>query len=88
MMRSAASVNKATEALRCELQAYSQQAANDTIAATKAIMGSKSVFDAFELQSEFAKTAFENYAKELTKLGELFTTAAKEGFLPFRSPHQ
>lgn len=85
MMRTAASLSKATEALCCELQAYSHRSMDDTIVATRAIMGSKSMLDAFELQAEFAKTAFENYANELTKLGELFATATKDGFSQFRA---
>src|SRR5262249_54041921 len=41
---------KGVETLHNELYSYSKQSIEDTIAATKALMGSKSVHEAFELQ--------------------------------------
>ena len=82
MMRSTASINKTTEALRLELQTYSQQAANDTMAATRAIMGSKSMLDAFEIQTEFAKTAYEGFVAQASKINQLFVKLATEAFKP------
>ena len=55
-----------------------------TVAATKAVMGSKSVHEAFEFQTDFAKSAFEAYVAELSKLSELTTAAAKDSFAPFK----
>ena len=48
-------------------------AIEDSIAASKAILGSKSVHEAFELQTDFAKSAFESYVSELTKFGEILS---------------
>ena len=43
-------------------------------------MGSKSLHEAFEYQSDFAKSAFESYIAEMTKFGELFTATTKSSF--------
>ena len=43
-------------------------------------MGSKSVHEAFEFQTDFAKSAFESYVAELTKISELVTAATKDSF--------
>ncbi len=48
-------------------------------------MGSKSVHEAFELQTDFAKSAFEAYIGELTKFSELVTATAKDTFAPLRA---
>ena len=47
-------------------------------------MGSKSVHEAFEFQTDFAKSAFEAYISELSKIGELATATTKETYAPFK----
>ena len=47
-------------------------------------MTTKSVHEAFELQSDFAKTQFEGYVAQMTKLGEIYVAAAKDSFAPIQ----
>jgi phasin family protein len=75
---------KGAETVHNELYAYSKQAIEDSIAATKAVMGAKSVQEAFELQTSFAKTAFEAYVGEMTKMSDLFSSLTKETFEPIQ----
>jgi phasin family protein len=75
---------KGAETIHNELYAYSKQSIEDSIAAAKAVMGAKSVTEAFELQTSFAKTAFEAYIGQVTKMGEIFTAASKETFEPIQ----
>ena len=82
--KSATVAGKGVETLNNEIYAYSKQSIEDTVAATKAVMGSKSVHEAFEFQTDFAKSAFEAYVAELSKLSELSTAAAKNSFAPFK----
>ena len=49
-------------------------------------MGSKSVHEAFEFQTDFAKSAFESYVAELTKFSELVTATTKDTFAPLQGP--
>ena len=49
-------------------------------------LGSKSVHEAFELQTDFAKSAFEAYVGEADKFSELFTATTKETFAPLQGP--
>ena len=60
----------------------------DSIAAGKAILGAKSVHEAIEIQTDFAKTAFENYVAELTKFNKLFTAPPKDSFAPLQGRAQ
>jgi phasin family protein len=82
--KSATVAGKGVETLNNEIYAYSKQSLEDSITATKAVMGSKSLHEAFEYQSDFAKSAFESYVGELTKFGELFTATAKDSFAPLQ----
>ena len=87
-MKSATVAGKGIESLNSEIVSFSKGAIEESIAAGKAIMGSKSVHEAFELQTEFAKTAFESYVEELTKFNSLFTATAKDAFAPLQGRYQ
>ena len=75
---------KGAETFHNEIYAFSKQSIEDTIAHGKAVMASKSAHEAFELQTGFAKAAFESYVGEMTKLGELFVATSKESFEPIQ----
>jgi phasin family protein len=84
VMKSAAVAGKGVETLSNEVYSYSKQSLEDSITATKAVMSSKSLHEAFEYQSDYAKSAFESYIGGLTKFGELFTAATKQSFVPLQ----
>jgi phasin family protein len=87
-MKSATIAGKGIESINSELYSYSKGAVEESIAAGKALLGSKSIHEAFELQTDFAKSAFESYVGELTKFGELFTATAKDCFAPLQGRYQ
>lgn len=87
-VKSATIAGKGLENLNSELYAFSKGAIEDSIAAGKALLGSKSVHEAFELQTDFAKSAFEAYVEELTKFNDLVTATAKDAFAPLQSRYQ
>jgi len=83
-MKSATIAGKGVESINSELYSYSKDAIEESIAASKAILGSKSVHEAFELQTDYAKSAFEAYVGELTKFSELLTSTTKSTFAPLQ----
>jgi len=87
-VKAANAAGKGAETLHDELYAYSKQSVEESIAAAKTLFGAKSPREAFELQSEFAKTAFDAYVGEVTKLSELFVETAKEAFEPLQGRAQ
>jgi len=84
VMKSATVAGKGVETINNELYSFSKQSIEDSVAATKAVMGSKSVHEAFEFQTDFAKQAFEAYVAEMSKISELATNATKDTFAPFK----
>lgn len=84
VMQSATVAGKSVESINNEIYSFSKQSIEDTVAATKAVMGSKSVHEAFEFQTDFAKSAFEAYVAELSKISDLATSATKDTFAPFK----
>ena len=83
-MKSATVAGKGIESINSEIYSYSKDAIEESIVAGKAILGSKSIHEAFELQTDFAKSAFESYVSQLTKFSELFTSTSKETFAPLQ----
>src|SRR3984957_16316144 len=84
VMKSATVAGKSVESINSEIYSFSKQSIEESVAATKAVMGSKSVHEAFEFQTDFAKSAFESYIAELSKISELTTAATKDAFAPFK----
>ena len=82
--KSATVAGKGIETINSEIYSYSKQSIEDAVSATKAVLGSKSVHEAFEFQTDYAKSAFEAYVGELSKIGELATAATKDSFAPFK----
>jgi hypothetical protein len=48
------------------------------------LLGVKSLDKAIEVQSEYAKAAYEGYVAHATRLGELYVKLAKEAFKPYQ----
>lgn len=82
--KSATVAGKGIETINGEIYSYSKQSIEDAVTATKAVLGSKSVHEAFEFQTDYAKSAFEAYVGQLSKIGELATSATKDTFEPFK----
>ena len=75
---------KGAETLHNEIFAFSKQSFENTIAQTKALMATKSVHEAIELQSDFAKTQFDGYVSKMTQLGEIVAATTKDSFAPIQ----
>ncbi|MBW8708108.1 MAG: phasin family protein [Alphaproteobacteria bacterium] len=82
--KSATVAGKGVEAINSEIYSYSKQSVEEAVSATKAVMGSKSIHEAFEFQTDFAKSAFEAYVAELSKISELATATTKDIYAPFK----
>lgn len=83
-MKAANAAGKGVETLQSEIYSFSKQSVEDSIAATKAVLGSKSIHEAFELQSDFAKSAFDSYVGQMTKFSEIMLSTAKDAFEPIQ----
>ena len=64
---SVTAATKGAEALGAQSLAYSKKALEDHVAAAKSLTGAKSVQEVVELQTAYAKSAFEAYIAEMTK---------------------
>lgn len=81
-MQSATAVAKAFERINTEVVSFSKQQVEDGVAAFKAVSGAKSLHEAWEVQSDFAKSALDAYIAQATKINDLVMDAAKQAAEP------
>jgi hypothetical protein len=82
-MKQFGSVSKGWQAIASEFADYSKKSFEDGSAALERLFGAKSLDKAIEVQSDYAKTAYEGFVAQATKFGELYTDLAKESYKPF-----
>lgn len=84
-MKSMGALSKGSQAIAVEVADYSKKAFEDGTAALEKLFGVKSFETAIELQTEYAKTAYEGFVAKASKIGELYADLAKETYKPFET---
>ena len=75
--------SKGAQAIATEVIDYSKKSVEESAAAWERILGAKTLENAFEVQSEYVKSSYEDFVAEATKLGDLYVDFAKEAYKPF-----
>ncbi len=84
-LASAAVASKSFDAMADEFVAFGKKAAETSFANVKALQGVKSFQDLMELQTGFARSAFDTAFAGATKMAELAVKAANEASEPMQS---
>ena len=84
-MKSVSNVSKSAQAIAAELADYSKKSFEESTALMEKLFGAKSFEKAIEVQTEYAKTAYEALLAETNKLGEMYSALAKETYKPFET---
>jgi hypothetical protein len=66
-----------------EIADYSKKSFENGTAAMEKLLGAKSVDKAMEVQSNYLKSAYEDFVAEATKLSELYIDLASQAYKPF-----
>lgn len=84
-MKSFGTLSKATQAIAAEVADYSKKSFEEGTKVVEKLLGAKSLDKAMEIQADYAKTAYEGFVAQTTKIGELYADLAKETYKPFES---
>ena len=84
-LKSMGALSKSGQAIAVEVADYSKKAFEDGTAALEKLFGVKSFDKAIEVQTEYAKIAYEGFVAKATKIGELYADFAKETYKPFEA---
>jgi hypothetical protein len=79
---------KSWQAIAAEMTDYTKRSFEDGTHTMEKLMSAKSMEQAFEIQSNYAKRAYEEYVAQMTKLGTLYTEMAKEAYRPLERSMQ
>src|SRR5215472_9872337 len=77
-MKSFGAVSKGVQAIAVEVADYSKKSFEEGSAAAE-----KSLEKAMEIQTDYAKTAYEGFVAGATRIGELCADLTKETYKPF-----
>lgn len=81
-VKSFGEVNKGVQAIAGEVTDYTKKSIEEGTEAFEKLLGVKSVEQAIDIQTSYAKKAYDNYVSQVTKIGEMYAGIAKEAYKP------
>lgn len=76
-------ISKGLQTIAAEMADYSKKSFEEGSAVLEQLSGAKTLDKVVEIQSDYAKKAYESLVAQSTKIGELYTDLAKEMAKPF-----
>ncbi len=83
VVASATTMQHGIQAIATAYGDYTKKSFEDTKSMVEKLSGVKSMEKAIEVQTEFAKSAYETFVAESQKIATLYTDLAKQTFKPF-----
>ena len=74
--------NKGWQAIAAEMTDYTKRSFEESTATFEKLLAAKSVEQAVEIQTNYAKRAYDEYMHQLTKIGGMYAELAKEAYRP------
>ena len=84
-LKSLASFSKGVQAIAVESTEYAKKSFETGSAAFEKLVAAKSLDKAIEVQSDYAKQAYEGFVAEATKIGDLYAELFKDTYKPFEA---
>jgi len=84
-MKSFGALSKSVQAIAAEVADYSKKSFEEGSAAAEKMFGAKTLDKAIEIQTDYAKQAYEGFVAGATRIGELCADLTKESYKPFES---
>lgn len=73
---------KSWQAIAAEMTDYTKRSFEEGTQTFEKLLGAKTMDQALEIQTSFAKKAYDEYMREMTKIGTMYTDIAKEAYKP------
>lgn len=81
-LRSYGEWNKGFQVIASKATDYTKKSFEDATRAFEQLLGAKSIEQAIEIQSAYAKRAYDTWVAEATKLSELYVNLARDAYKP------
>jgi phasin family protein len=86
VVRAYGEANQGFQAIAAKVTDYSKTAFEDATRAFQQLVSAKSAEQAFEIQSQYAKKAYDADMAEMSKLGEMWVDLARDAYKPVEQP--
>jgi phasin family protein len=83
-MESFAVATKSAQAIAGEFADYAKKSFEEGTSAFEKLLAARSLDRALEVQTEYAKSAYEGFVAQATKFGEIYADAAKQAYKPLQ----
>jgi hypothetical protein len=80
--------NKGLQAIAAEMTDYTKRSFEDGTATMEKLLSAKSFEQAVEIQTGYAKRAYDEYMHQMSKIGGLYAELAKEAYKPVEKAMQ
>lgn len=80
--------NKGWQAIAAEMTDYSKRSFEQGAATLEKLLAAKSMEQALEIQTSYARRAYEDYVQQMAKLGTLYSDMAREAYRPVENMMQ
>jgi hypothetical protein len=82
VLRSYGELNKGFQAVTARWTDFSKRSFEDATRTFEQLVGAKSLEHAIDIQSQYAKKAYDAWMAEVSKIGELYVAAARDAYKP------
>jgi len=82
MVRSYGELSKGFQAIAARWMEFSKRSFEDASRTWEQLIGVKSLDQAIEIQTNYAKRAYDNWMAEASKIGEMYTSTARDAYRP------
>ena len=82
-VQSMTAASKGAQALAAEVTEYARKSFEQNTSTVEKLFGARTLERAMEVQSDYAKTAYEGFVAQATKIGEIYADIAKQSYKPF-----
>jgi len=84
-LKSFAALSKGFQAFAVEASDYTKSSVETGSAALEKLLAAKSLDKVIEIQTDYAKGAYESFVAQATKMNEIYADVAKEVYKPFET---
>ena len=84
-LKNFASVSKNVQALTVEATDYSRKTIEDGAAVLEKLVSARSLEKAVEIQTDYARQAYEGLVAQAARVSELYAEIAKDAYAPFEA---
>ncbi|MBB4005927.1 phasin family protein [Allorhizobium taibaishanense] len=86
MVKNYSEVAKGFQAIAAETQEYQKKSFQEVTGLVEQLTAARSIETVLELQTKYAKSSFESFMAEATKIGEMYVELAKTAYKPYEAP--